>query len=321
MANELEIFKSDVPAYITEKGGMSPLMESVGRKSNMRRIAINNSRTFKRIVGGEQIGKPVKDAFNAIIVAFLPSISRTYYEAAYDPDAKPTLPDCWSNLGIRPEENVPNAQSTTCAKCENDVDGSGPRGRGRACRFNRRIALIIDGDTSGDIYQLNIPATSLFGDGDGEYLPFEKYLNTMKANKCSVDYLVTNISYDEDSETAKLFFRPVRYLTKEEHALVVTAQEDPETQKYIELTVAETDGVTAKPKAEKEQEPEPVKTEKSAGNSAFFDEEDTETAPVKAPRKRAAKKTEPKLDDKDLQDKLAQWAAEADAEEAEMQDE
>lgn len=73
---------------------------------SMRRIQISNGRIFKRIVSGEQIGKAVPNQLDVIIVDWLAEPSRKFYLAAYDKDTKATLPDCWSNDGVRPEAGL-----------------------------------------------------------------------------------------------------------------------------------------------------------------------------------------------------------------------
>ena len=137
------------------------------------RIATNTNGTFKRIVNGEQVGKAIRGEFNAIILAMLDKPSRSFYASDYDPDAKGSAPDCFSNLGDKPEASASNRQASNCASCPKNIEGSGKLGKGKACRFSRKVALFLDGDESGDVYQFNIPAKSLFGKTTGNTLPFE----------------------------------------------------------------------------------------------------------------------------------------------------
>jgi len=245
---DLAIFEQGgaVSAAVSKRG-LSDLAKSIPSGGSMRRIQTNTNGTFKRLVGGEQIGKAIRGEFNAIIVAMLPKVSRSYYAADYDPDGQPTLPDCWSNLGDKPEANTSNPQATSCAACPQNIEGSGTKGKGRACRFQRRVALLLEGDSSGDVYQFNIPAKSLFGKGNGNVHPFESYVRYLVANEHSIDYVVTKIAYDLDAETMELNFTPLRPITDEELDLVEAVQVDPETKRYIQLTVAEASGVKKEP--------------------------------------------------------------------------
>ena len=285
----LTIFK-DPNAVSNIRRPVSELTKSVATGVAVNRIQTNTNGTFRRIVKGEQVGKAIRGEFNAIIVAMLPKVSRTYYAGRYDPDAKPTLPDCWSNNGDVPEAKAPRRQAANCANCPNNIDGSGENGKGKACRFQRRVALLLEGDVSGDTYQFNIPAKSLFGKGSGSTHPFESYVRFLAANDESVDYVVTNIAYNLDADTMELQFTPVRPITDAEYELVLAAQADPATQRLIQLTVSEADGATA-PAAKKAQ---PVMIEQEV------EEEEEELPPMK-PAKKAApiETTAPWLDDSD----------------------
>ncbi len=220
-----------------------------------RRITMSKG-VFRRIVNGKEAGK-VKDGFlNVIVINALPKVSRQFYATAFDPDAAPTLPDCWSNLGDVPDAKAANPQSTSCANCPQNIEGSGINGKGRACRFNRRIALLLENDMSGDIYQFNIPAKSLFGKGVGNTHPFESYIKFLPANGESIDRIITQIAFDENETADVLKFTPVRHLTDEEIDVVEAAQATQESKRVIQLTVAQQDGVVKLPPAAK-ADPEP----------------------------------------------------------------
>lgn len=247
--SNLTIFKQQGAVSTATRRGATALGQSLAQQNSMRRIATNTNGTFKRIVGGEQIGNAIRGEFNCIIVDALPKVSRQYYAGAYDPNAKPTLPDCWSNLGDKPEAGSPNPQAKNCAECKQNIKGSGG-GDKRACRFQRRIAILIEGDPTGEVYQFNVPAKSLFGKGTGNVHPFESYVKYLLANGESPDTVVTNISYDLNADSMELLFTPLRGISDDEYELVTAAQNDPETKKYVQLTVAQADGATQKPKTE-----------------------------------------------------------------------
>lgn len=300
--SSLTIFKQSGAVSTASKRELSDLAKSLASVSNTRRIATNTNGTFKRVVNGEQIGKAIRGEFNAIIVDALPKVSRTFYAGKYDPDAKPTLPDCWSNLGDKPEAAAGNPQASNCASCPKNVVGSGENGKGRACRFQRRIAILIEGDDSGDVYQFNVPAKSLFGKGSGNVHPFESYVKFLIANGESPDTVVTNIAYNLDAETMELQFTPMRGISDAEYELVETARNDPATRQMIMLTVAAQDGAKAEPKAE------------AKPKITYSDEPDEEEEEeVEAPKKRASKKDEPVVEgNKDLTDVLNAWGDEDD---------
>ena len=303
--SNLSIFKQAGAVSTASKRELSDLGKSLASVSNSRRIQTNTNGTFKRLVNGEQIGKAIRGEFNAIIVDALPKVSRTFYAGKYDPDAKPTLPDCWSNLGDKPEAAAGNPQASNCVSCPQNVSGSGDNGKGRACRFQRRIAVILEGDDSGDVYQFNVPAKSLFGKGNGNVHPFESYVKFLIANGESPDGVVTNIAYNLDAETMQIQFTPVRGVSDEEYALVKEARNDPATRQMIVLTVAASDGAKAAPK----EEPKPTIT--------YSDEPDEdEEEEVEAPKKRPSKTTEDVVPPKkDLANVLAVWGDDDDEDE------
>jgi hypothetical protein len=280
----------------------SRLADKISSGNSLRRIQTNTNGTFKRIVGGEQIGKAVPHELNVIIVDMLKDVSREYYASAYDPDGKATLPDCWSAEGRASDAKASNRQATSCATCPQNIDGSGDKGRGKACRFKRRIAVLVEGDPTGDIYQMSLAAKSLFGKGVGNVHPFESYCNFLKANGEAPDTVVTKVMYDLDADTLTLKFKAVRHLTQEEADLVDTAFASGEAQRYIQLTTAEVDGVSAKPVAAKAIE---------APKPSVFDEPEEEVAeePVKRAPKKAAVVEAP-AEDKNLSALLDDWADE-----------
>ena len=300
--------------YVLPNQGLSELAKAVAQPSGgtNRRIQTNTNGTFRRIVNGQQIGNAIRGEFSAIIVGMLPKVSRQYYASAYNPDAKATLPDCWANLGDKPADNAPNKQSANCATCPQNIVGSGTGGKGRACKYQRRVALILPG-RGPEIYQFNIPATSLYGEGSHNVHPFESYVKFLLANNTSIDYVVTKVAYDLEADTMKLKFSPVRPITTEELEDVKAAQADPACQRATQLTVAQTDGVKAVGAPKAEETPAPKQEENKTEDwgdevqEAEFEEVTKETAPKK--RKATKAKVEPKAD---LQDILDAWADEDD---------
>lgn len=281
------------------------ILDSMG---GYNRIATNTNGTFKRIVNGEQVGKAIRGEFNAIIVAMLSKPSREYYASAYDPDAKPTRPDCWSHLGDKPDENSGDRQAANCTTCPKNIDGSGTNGKGKACRFKRKIALLLEGDDSGAVYQFNVPAKSLFGKGNDKTHPYESYCRYLAANGTAPDRVVTTIAYNLDAETLELQFTADRFINLEELELVGEAQKNPATQRLIMTSAGEADGAPAKPQtsAIKEAPKTPVK------KSSFLEDDadeggEEEPAEVEAPKaKRAPKKEAPKVSG-DLADIVNAW--------------
>jgi len=269
-----------------------------GGSGGIRRIATSLNGNFKRIVGGEQIGKSIPHKINVIIVDQLPKVSRTFYAGDYDPDAKPTLPDCWSNLGDKPESGAGNPQAASCVTCDQNVMGSGKNGKGRACRYSRRIAVLAEGDPSGEVYQMNVPAKSLFGKGTGNTHPYESYQNYLRSNSEGLDTVVTQVAFDTEADSMVLNFKAIRHLTQGEVDMVDAAQADPETQRYIQLTT-DSNRVSSTPALVAPQTPV---------FAASGEEEDEEVKPVK----RATKKEQAPAPKKGIADIVSAWGEEED---------
>jgi hypothetical protein len=277
------------------KRELSALAKSVSPAGVGRRIQTNTNGTFKRLINGEQVGNAVRGDINVIIVHALPKVSRVFYAGAYDPNAKPTLPDCWSNDGDKPEASAGNKQGPNCTSCDMNVVGSGSNGKGRACRFQRRIAVMLEGDMTGEVYQFNVPAKSLFGKGTGNVHPFESYVKYLLGHHESPDTVVTNISYDLNADSMELLFTPIRGLNDDEYALVKEAQKDPATKRLCELTVAAQDGVKKQPVA-----PTPAPAPKVTRS----DEPDEE---IEEPKKRVASKVETVAPTASLASVISAW--------------
>lgn len=304
--SNIAIFKQQNAVAMSGTRELSDLAKSLASSTTSRRIQTNTNGTFKRIINGEQIGNAIRGEINVIIVGALPKVSRIYYKDKFDPNKEATLPNCWSNLGDKPEAAAKYKQHSNCADCPQNIKGSGENG-GRACRYQRRISVLVEGDPSGDVYQFNIPAKSLFGKGTGNVHPFESYVKFLVANGESPDNVVTNISYDLNADSMELLFTPLRNTSDEEYALVKAAQSKPETKMYTMITVAQADGVKKQPRAvaDKSEEEEEFVTQEPAVMRSDEPEDDGIDAPVK----RQAKKVDapaPKAKS-NLADVISQW--------------
>jgi hypothetical protein len=294
--SNVAIFKQQTTAGSASRG-MSDLAKTFASSTTSRRIQTNTNGTFKRIINGEQIGNAVRGEINLIIVGALPKVSRIFYKEKFDPNKEATLPNCWSNLGDKPEAAAQDVQHSNCADCPQNIKGSGDTG-GRACRFQRRVSVLVEGDDSGDVYQFNIPAKSLFGKGSGNIHPFESYVKFLLANGESPDNVVTNVSFDANADTMELLFTPLRNVSDEEYELVIAAQSKPETKLYTMITVAQADGVTKQP-ALKSPKPAVVRSEEP-------DDEDIEVVGEPVKRKSKKAEVEPSTQSK-LADVVSDW--------------
>jgi len=243
-----------------------------------KRISIKGNK-FRLFVDGEQVSVSKDDHLNIVVVNVAP-ISRTYYEGTYDPN-NTSAPTCWSADTKTPSPDVPADQrkASRCTDCPMNVKGSG-QGDSRACRYNQRLAITLEGKPD-EVYQLQLPATSLFGDGKNGKMPMQAYAKFLDAHNTSIIAVMTQMSLDENSETPKLFFKAVRPLTEEELHEAVVAKDTEEAIKAITLTVSQTDGGKKKDSAAGTKSYNPAK------EKIIVDDEDE----VEEPKKVEARKT------------------------------
>ena len=98
--------------------------------------------------------------------------------------------------------------------------------------------------------------------------------------------MVTEIRLDSDSDTPKLTFKPVKYLTEQEWEIAKEKGDSPAARSAVAQTPASTDGVKTKPV---------VKAEK------------VEVEEVPEPTKRASKKNAEPAPKKDFKDVISSW--------------
>lgn len=289
---------------------MKELMETNKRLmgnggGGMPRISIRGSR-FRLIEGGEQVSVSKSDTMNIMIVEAA-TVSRTYYEGTYDPE-NPAPPLCWSQDSQVPSPDVPDdqRQSARCADCKFNVKGSG-QGNSRACRFAQRLAVMLEGDLE-KLYQMQIPAASIFGEAKGSDMGMQAYVKFLHARGAPVQAVMTEMRFDENSESPKLFFKPVRALNEDEVQAVLSKRGTEEVTSALTMTVAQRDGVTgssgksaAEPKAK-------VEPKAKAKPKPAVVEEDDEEEEVEEPKKSARKaKAEPSDTENSLASVLDEW--------------
>jgi len=213
-----------------------------GQSSGYNRLSIRGG-VFRKVVNGQEVGELEDRAIKAVIVKTAP-ITRMYYKSKYVEGQTSPL-TCWSSdtsTGApSPDVLEEGRQSKSCFDCPQNIKGSG-LGEGRACRYQQRVALLLannDGRiVSKEVYQLPLPATSVFGDNK-QKMGLQTYARFLSSQERPVPpaALLTEIRFDTDSSTPKLSFKPLRVLEQDELALAVELQKDPETEKLIALSV------------------------------------------------------------------------------------
>ena len=210
----MTLFKGGVPSFLknVELDDTTKSLMGAGGVS-AKRISITGN-VFRMIAGGEEVAVNEDRAMNIVIVKAAAGVSRTYYEGMYV-EGENATPVCWSADGVTPDMKSPSKQHANCAGCANNIKGSG-QGESKACRYSRKMAVVLDGDVDGDVYQLTLPATSIFGKGEGDKLPLEAYVRFLAGHNVPVTAVVTEMRFDTKSPVPKLTFKAVRGLTEAE---------------------------------------------------------------------------------------------------------
>lgn len=295
MSNDLAILDSGLPDYLknlqvddTTKAIMG------GTGSSSKRISIKGG-VWRLMINGKEVAQNEDRHMNVVIVAASPKVSRTYYAQQYQEGGEVSAPECWSADGEVPDVKAASPQSKRCVDCPQNVQGSG-QGNSRACRYSQRLAVVLANDIGGDVFQLTLPATSIFGEGSVGKWPLQAYAKMLGSKGIPVTAVTTEMRFDTNSATPKINFKAVGFLDAAQHQLAIKQGETDFAKRAITMTVAEADGV----------KPKTLPTPKPAAVAASIEEAPAEE-PVAEPVKRSSKKTEPATDKPDLSKILADW--------------
>ena len=277
--SDLALFSNnELPAYLKNAALDDVTSALAGESLGSRRISIKGG-VFREMIGGKKYRVSEERSMNVVIVKAAPKVSRVFYAGNYS-EGETVSPTCWSSDSQRPDEKVKEKQSATCLNCPKNIKGSG-QGDSRACRYQQRLAVVIDGEIQKhEVYQLVLPPTSVFGDGEKGKLPLQAYARHLKNNGVPITGVVTEMRFDTASPTPKLVFKPIRPLSEDEYNTVQHLKDSSEAISAITLTVAQTDGVK-----EKRQE------------AIAAPQEEAIEEPKKAEPKKAPVSAEPKLED------------------------
>jgi len=274
--SNIALFQSGsmIPDYLRDQ--QDSTTKDIAGSSGGKQISIKGG-VWRMVVGGEEVARNEDRAMNFVIIASGKGVSRTYYAEKYE-EGKDIKPACWSAEGVKPEPEVVNPQSSACATCPQNIEGSG-EGKARACRFSKRLAVALEHDIGGNIYRLSVPAKSYFGKAEGEKMPLQAFGKFLSGHGIPITGLVTEARFDTSEAVPVMKFRAVRPLSQEEWALAKAQSVTEDAKNAIDFKMvpskAETGAQPALPQAFKEAPiaamaapaaatPEPTKRAKKA---------------------------------------------------------
>lgn len=292
--SNLSIFANNaaVPAF-ARNNALSEVAKALlgGAVSNMKRISIKGG-VFRLLAGGKEVAAIEERFLDVIVVKAAPKVSRVFYAKTYDSETI-GAPDCSSADGEKPDTNVENSQSAVCMSCPQNIAGSGKE-NSRACRFQQRMAVVLAADPEGDVLQLSLPATSIFGKEEGDKRPLQAFVRHLAVQNPPInpEQIVTRMRFDTKSESPKVFFQPMRWLTEDEYEIVLEQGQTDSAKSACSMGSASVDSkvevalLEGKPIAKVKVAPvvevaEPV-------------EENVEASEPPAPAPKAPRKTRPK---------------------------
>lgn len=272
--SNLTLVSQDLPDFL-QAAGISELTKTLVGKTGVKRIVPKNG-IFRKLVGGEEMGK-TSGPLKAVIINASSAVGRIFYTKAWTPDAEPTAPDCFSNDGRTPDKGVQSPVADRCDSCPNNIKGSG-QGSSKACRYSRRLAVMLLDDfgtpLEGEVYQMNLASKSLFGDNVGDKFTFENYAKYLANNGKSVDWFITEISFNQDNDNQSVLFEAVGHINKAIYEVSQPASQREDVKKMVVMTPYQAD-VSGRAL------PAPTKEDK---------EEFENATPVAEPKKRESKK-------------------------------
>ena len=288
--SDITLFKSGsvIPDYLREAADATT--KDIAGSSGGKTISIKGG-VWRMVVGGEEVAKNEDRAMNFVVIASGKGVTRTYYAEKYE-EGKDIKPACWSAEGVVPNEEVQNPQSKSCATCPQNIEGSGD-GKSRACRFSKRLAVVLENDIGGNIYRLSVPAKSYFGRAEGEKMPLQAFGKFLAGHSIPITGIVTEARFDTAEAVPVLKFRAVRPLSQEEWELGKAQSLTEEAKQAIDFKMV------------------PSKNEAQPALPAAFSEAPAAQAPsadVSEPVKRPSKKADAApAPTKDVASVLADW--------------
>ena len=280
MSQEITLFRDEKGIVPAGGGGLDEVTKRLLGNASYKRISIRGKK-FRMIVNGQEAARAPGSALEVVVVNAAPAVSRHWYAKTYDPGSV-GMPDCWSNDGARPDPRALTPQGKTCESCPKNIQGSGTNGS-RACKFARRLAVVLANDVQhSDVYQVQLPATSLFGKVQNGNMPLDAYVKHLAGHNYSIAQVVTEMVFDDDVDSPKLFFRGIRRLDAQELAAVAVKAASPEAEAAVTFNPAQMDML------KKDRTPTPAPPP-PAEPPLFREEPKQEAAPAEEPVVRTSK--------------------------------
>ena len=267
MSNDLTLLIQNNPALVGT-GLDEDTLAVAGNSTGNKRISMKGG-VFRKVVGGKEIGAIEDRHMNVIFVKMAHKASRMFYEGVYQEGQK-ISPVCWSTDSEAPDADVKTPAASNCQDCPKAVKGSGQGGTGTACRLSWRTAVVLPNDPAGDVMQLVLPATSVFGKEDNGRFPFRSYIQHLASHNVSAGRVITKMAFDTKATAPKVLFNPAGKVSDSDLQIIAQQSKSQAAEAAIKMNVFQADTVDEVPSHRsdivdtvepEEATPEPVKRE------------------------------------------------------------
>lgn len=247
MNNALTIFdqpQTQVPAHLQQFLNENSNIEdrervpSLSYEGKVWTISLDGEKT-KLVKKDPETGDELPlQIMRVVVLDYAKRRGRAYYPGSYDP-TKASMPECWSDDGIKPHTNVSAPKCTTCAQCPLAVKGSKMSDAGKAisaCSQHRMLAVVPAQKMGMTPLRMKIAVTSDYDKESPEmdasgWFAFSQLIDKMRSmNVGHTASFVCKIKFDPNAAFPKLKFSPDRWLTPEELAIVGPAAASDETK-------------------------------------------------------------------------------------------
>lgn len=209
---------SSQPPHISIRGNVFTLVDSAGNEKPVEYVLTDQR--------GQQVRQQAS-YLDVVVVAANPGVSKIYYEGKWSPDAEAGPPACFSDNGVAPSSQAQKPQSPTCAGCPQNAWGSAVNAQTgnqrKACNDKKKLALILPGDESGIVYQIQIPPASLKNMQGVMHMVAQQSLGARNADITDV---VTRIKFQAGTNGV-LEFELVSFIDEATFRRIETLAKDP----------------------------------------------------------------------------------------------
>lgn len=234
MSNIVPFSSTNLPAHLQDSQGLDKSWDEVGGggfpRLKMKGLTLEAS-VNGGVVASSEPGQPIS------VVLLRPSkLGRTFYKDAYEEGSK-DMPDCYSLDNVTPAADAKEPQCSSCDLCPMNVKGSGAIKDSKACRYRQTLGVWLPGEaTDNIIFQVNLPATSIFPDEENRqgFMPLQRYVRKLKNMRLDPSKIWTEIVVDGYADPKRILMKPIGYINSEEdYELVKKHLHSPELDRIL----------------------------------------------------------------------------------------